>query len=238
MNNIRKKAKKRSGQGRKGRNNAWNDQVRAERNQPLTVPRGIFVIPDRIMTELVFWGIKALNIPNTGPVVSVRYRPSSVYDLDPLVANTTTPGFAEYAALYGSYRVFSSTITVASVNPSSTLGYTVVVVPLNNDPGSSPSTSVITSWVGNPYARRALVGYAGSPTVKVRNTMSTERIYGSKMVYFDDNFSSPCTSSPANNWYWAVGLICESTPGAAIVTTFETTLKIRVEFFSRISLQT
>lgn len=211
-----------------------NDSIAvSQRNVPLTVPKGVFIVPDRMMTELTFWGVKNVTIPTITGFVAVRYRPSGAQDLDPLVGATTTPGFAEFATLYGSYRVFESSMKVITANSSNTTTCTSLLVPLNNDPGAAPSLATVTAWGGNPYSRRKLVPFLGGPNATVNNHMTTERIYGSKMIYFDDNFSSPVTTIPANNWYWALGWIANAPPAANVTLVVEVTLKIKVEFYSR-----
>lgn len=65
--------------------------------------------------------------------------------------------------------------------------------------------------------------------------MSTEKIFGSKMVLFDDNFSSPCTANPTNNWFWVVAGVSQVfDPNLTWVTI---TLDLDVEFFDRAFLQ-
>jgi hypothetical protein len=64
--------------------------------------------------------------------------------------------------------------------------------------------------------------------------MSTEKIFGSKAVYFDDNFSSLVTTIPANNWYWFIGVIAATTvASSALTVTISVEIELDVEFFCR-----
>jgi hypothetical protein len=74
----------------------------------------------------------------------------------------------------------------------------------------------------------------GGPKTVIEQKMSTERIFGSKAVYFDDNFSSFVTGSPVNNWYWAVGFSQDvPSPAAAASVSWIQEMWLQVEFFNR-----
>jgi len=173
-----------------------------------------------------------MSIAMGGSEASLRYRPTGAYDVDPTLGSTATPGFAEYAGFYSSYRVVSSKAKFAfTQNGSSPL--VAISVPLNADPGAAPVFATIAAWASNPYQKHKAIPPVGAPTSVLISTMSTEKIYGSKMVYFDDNFSSPVNTVPVNNWWWAIGIICS--PVAAVATNINTVIDIDmdVEFFDR-----
>jgi len=186
---------------------------------------------------LRFTGYGSLTIPTTASTAGSRYRPTSAFDIDPLLGSTATPGFAEYAAFYNFYRVTASKITVEFVNTSAAQGVTCVVAPLTSDPGASPTTAQVNSYLEQPYAKHRLVGTSGSPAAKFVIEMSTEKITGSKLIYFDDNWNSGTATTPINNWYWALGVIAPSTPAANQVVNIMFDIFIGCEFFGRKSLQ-
>jgi len=204
-------------------------------NFPVFVPKSITIIPDRVMVKLTYWGIKNFVIGIGTATAAYRWRPSAPFDVDPLVGGTSTPGFNEWAALYGSYRAVSSRFRAKFSNPSVDQACALVILPLNNDPGASPTAAVINTWVGNSYAKHVTCALAGGPISGMTNNMSTEKIYGSKMVYFDDNFSSPVNAVPNNNWFWAVGIIYQTGVTKALSPALDTEITMYVEFFSRLN---
>jgi len=161
----------------------------------------------------------------------------SAFDVDPLLGGTSMPGFTEWSAFYGSYRVYESQADVqVSVYAANSPPLTVILIPLNLDPGASVATPTVVSWVGNPYARKQLLANSGSKAVRLRSTMSTEKIYGTTMIWFDDNFSADVTGSPANNWYWALGLLAPAVLASTESIAVEMTIKVRLELYNRLSL--
>lgn len=225
--------KKRTKSNRGGASINVVDGVRSEPNALLKVPRSVgLIMPDRYYCALRYWqsGTTNLSVSNYG---SFRFRPSAAYDVDPTAGSTSMAGFSELAALYGSYRVTSSKCVFEVVNPN-TSPILAMLVPLNVDPGTSPSVGIVNSYKEQPYSRSRLVPCTGVEPITLRCDISTEKIYGSKMVYMDDNFSSPVGGIPANNWYWAVGL---TSPG--VITnpiSWIITIDVGVEFYSRTRL--
>jgi len=144
-------------------------------------------------------------------------------------------GFTELSALYNSYRVTVSRIKVETINPSVLTPLEVVVCPTNLDPGASPSGAYCGSLKLQPYAVSKQTGLAGSPKTTVDCTMSTEKIFGSSMVYYDDNFSSLVTTVPNNNWFWVVGFVTANLIPTNSVQ-FTVTIEVGVEFFDRVVL--
>jgi len=204
-----------------------------DRNRLLVVPKSISIVPDRIFTKLVYEGIATLNVVPPAQYALYRYQPSAAFDPDPLLASASTPGFAEFAAFYSSYRVTVSRIRASYVNPSSALAATTVLIPLNVDPGASSTLATVNSWPDQPYAKSGLVGLMGSPPKVLSNEMSTERIYGSQMVYFDDNFASLVTTIPNNNWFWAIAVIFPLVPASTVAVSMQYRIEMGVEFYDR-----
>ena len=240
---LSRDAKNKSNEGRIRKFNP-DDGNRSIGNSFQTLPRtyknlGILGMPDRYITKLQYNGLGNLTVPTTGTSVGGRYRPSSAYDVDPLLGSTATPYFSEFAAIYSSYRVVESRFvvkTTAQVNTSGQ-GVLMVITPLNLDPGASPSGATVNSWLEQPYAKKGMVGTAGSPELVLDQVMSTEKIFGSKMVYFDDNFSSSTAGIPTNNWYWGVGAIVATAPISALIVNVFLSVTMEVEFYNRKQLQ-
>jgi hypothetical protein len=148
------------------------------------------------------------------------------------------PGYAEFAAFYNNYRVTVSKIEVeGSANYANTLAPTslsLILLPLNVDPGGTPSVATIQSWTGNPYAKYKQMAQPGGPITSFVDTMSTEKIYGSEMIYYDDNFSSLTTGVPNNNWFWTIGVISDiNAAGTAYTAGITVRIHVGVEFYDR-----
>jgi hypothetical protein len=143
------------------------------------------------------------------------------------------PGFVEFSQLYGSYRVTWSKIIVRFTPTASSQPLLICLVPLNFDLGGTPTPATLVSLPDQPYAKNKLLGVTGSPSVTLAQEMSTEKIYGSKMIYFDDNFSSPVTTVPNNNWFWNISS-ATSVPAASAITNYiDYSLSVGIEFFDR-----
>ncbi len=210
------------------------DGINATPNSLMSLSRSITnVMPDRFFTRLWYKGNQALPIAAAGQYSSYRWRPSAAYDIDPTLGSTATVGFNEFAAFYNQYRVTSSAIKVTATAGTAVFPRQLVVVPLNGDPGISPTLGTVVEWCNNPYSKVNFVGSLGTPPKSVSQKMSTEKIFGSKMVYNDDNFMSLTNNIPNNNWYWAIG-ISGPVPASSTETWLaQTEISIDIEFFSR-----
>jgi hypothetical protein len=204
------------------------------RNTLLKLPKQVgLIMPDRMYTRLRFSGITAITVPTTSAVGFYRYRPSSAYDIDPALGSTAMPGYTELAAFYQTYRVTMSRMKIIVVNPSPVTTATVAMGPVNFDPGATPSAGYITAMAGQPYAQYKLAGLLGSPPITLESTMSTEKIFGSRQIYFDDNFNSLVTGIPINNWFWVIGLALPGAPASAIIFQILIEIDVGIEFFDR-----
>jgi len=193
----------------------------------------IAIMPDRYYCKLTYTDFSATTIPATGQLFNRRYRPTSAFDIDPLLGNTSCPGFNEFATLYQSYRVTWSRCELRISPGGGALPTLVTLVPLNVDLGSGPTFATATSLADQTYAKSKVAGAPGSPTISLRMEMSTEKIVGSKQVYFDDNYTSLVTTSPVNNWYWNISGIITSAASSSSTFYIETKIHIGVEFFDR-----
>lgn len=222
--------------GQKNKN--WRDGLLAGApNAFLTLPKTVTqIFPDRFVTRLTYNGYAILSIAAGAQHATRRWAPTSAYDVDPLLGSTTMVGFNEFASIYGNYRVFHSKMTVKFSNTSTGTAVQGIIIPLNTDPGSTPLLAVVQEWINNAYNKHGSIPLRGGPVMRLSRSMSTEKIFGSKSVYFDDDFASLVTTVPANNWYWALGIVSPTVAAAAADVAIEVDLQIDVEFFSRRNL--
>jgi hypothetical protein len=225
----------------KTRKNKTNDRSsldgqRSINNTVQFIPRGVgLILPDRYRTNLRLWKSVSTSLSASNQA-SFRFSPSNAYDIDPVVASTSMSGFVELSTLYGRYRVLSSRCLVRVVNPSLITPLEITLCPVNLDPGPTPSNAYMNTLKEQPYAAFCTGGLAGSPVAKCQATMSTEKIFGSKMALFDDNFQSVVSASPTNNWWWVIALYASAViPTNPIITMV--TIDVDCEFFDRPVLQ-
>jgi len=216
---------------KKSRNNTdgWNVQSSALTRLPRTVN---VIMPDKLMTRLSYKGVGVFTIAAAAQVFARRWTPTAAYDVDPLLGSTTMVGYTEMAAFYDVYRVAKSSVTARFANITTT-PLQAIVIPLNKDPGTTPSAVTVQEWINNAYGKVKLIPNTGGPVTSISSRMSTEKIYGSKMVYFDDNFASATNAIPANNWFWAIAISAAVPVGGATSVIVETDFIIDVEFYSR-----
>jgi len=216
---------------------ARDNEFAPKRAQTTSIPRKIWIMPDRLVTDLSYYGRTSLTILTGEVTAARRWSPTKAYDIDPSIGSTPTAGYSEWAALYGSFRVISASAKFSAVSSSSTSGVSAVLLPLNIDPGSAPADSVVAEWPSNTYAKSKMLGFIGSPPTTLSMRMTTEKIFGSAMVRFDDNFSGLTSGTgPINNWFFAFGLIADSAVAAPLRVPYENNFVLRVEFFDRRSL--
>jgi hypothetical protein len=140
-------------------------------------------------------------------------------------------GFAELSTIYSSYRVLSADIRVEAVNTSAANPVSLIVAPVNFDPGAAPTSSYVLALREQTYSKYKMLALSGSPPSNLMSRMSTEKMYGSKSALFDDNFSSAVNAIPNNNWYWVVaGYINILDPS---LTWVQVTITVDCEFFDR-----
>jgi len=238
QNSIPRKARKtiRRRNGMNGTRSQAFDGSLSISNNLQKIPRQVgLILPDRYRTNLRFW--KQLSFNFTASFVSnVRFRPTAAFDVDPTVGSTAMAGFAELATLYTSYRVLSSHIRVEAITTSVANPPTIIVGCQNTDPGAALSAANVIATKEQPYSQYKMLGLSGSPPMVISNKMSTEKIYGSKAVLFDDNFSSLVTSTPNNNWFWSIcGYQTVFDPN---LTWLSVTFEVDCEFYDRTFVQT
>lgn len=229
---MKKQNKSRQNKKTKNTTDGWNVQPNALTRIPRTVDR---VIADRMITRLSYNGLATFSIAAATSTISKRWSPTGVYDVDPAIGGSTCIGFNEMAAFYNYYRAIRSSIRVKFANSTSS-PVQALVIPLNGDPGGSPSSTLLQSFVNNPYSKIKMVPASGGPVTTLGHRMTTEKIFGSKSIYFDDAFASSVTTIPVNNWYWCVAILSPNTVGSQLNVIVEIEILIDVEFFGRKNL--
>jgi hypothetical protein len=183
-------------------NNRKNTRVQATQ----TLPRSVgLILPDQYDTKLRYTELISV-VMAVNNWTSVRYTPTSAYDVNPLLASTAMAGFAELAALYKYYQVTMSSIKVEFFNSSATEILTVCVLPVVEDPGAAPLLAAVLSSREQPYSKTKTVSYIGGPKAVVVNSMSSQKMWGTPMAKTDLQFASLTNNVPSQNWHWWINL--------------------------------
>jgi hypothetical protein len=200
------------------------------------LPKRQLIVPDSKFVNLRYTDFSAETIAATGQVFNRRFRPSSAYDVDPLLGNTSMPGFTEWASFYQNYVVTVSKCTVKLTPGGSSVPELIILLPTTLDLGSSPTVATVTSLTDQSYASSKMISTPGAPGITLESTMSSEKIFGSNRIYFDDQYQSLVTTSPSLNWYWNISGLSTSPVSSASTIYMETVMDIGVVFFNRKNL--
>jgi len=188
--------------------------------------------PSRICTRLRYAVFSKMN--NAGSqVANNRYQPTYAYDVDPALGSTAMPGFSEYAGLYRFYRVQAAKIVVRFCNEDTTLGAWCYITATNYDPGSNHVVGTTTSQLGQPQTKSVLLGSSagGHPVAVMKAKATTASFAGAWDGNILDNYCAPTSgaSSPANNWFFDVGVYTTAVMTNGVGTAV--TMEVDIEFF-------
>jgi len=187
------------------------------------VNRSINFMPTAMRTTLRYQ--KTINFNNTGVNhANIRFAPSYLYDVDPVLGSTSMAGFAELTAIYRYYRFRSCRwrITAASDDTAPSV---LCVCPVNFDPGVN--TANFQNYLA---ARRAKITTLTSQMVRsLRGSMSVADIGGVLEVLLPDAYSGTSTTSPANNIWLFIGTSCPGTMTNGI--TISIVMDITADYF-------
>lgn len=223
----------------KHKNNRKSTKTNKKKNQKnkrggqttLVLPRRLTAMPDKFRTNLKYWKAEAIDLSSVG-YLTTRYHGSGGF---PDLSNPTKhPNmFAEVAAFYASYRIHGSRIMVELVNTSSNSVIQLTVLPVNIDPGSSPSADYNVDARLQSYAKSRMASSQGGPVTRIKSTMTTQRIYGNPMTKVDDNFAALINTNPINMWFWVISLYSLSTIPSAEPVLMNVFLDFDIEFYDR-----
>jgi len=159
------------------------------------------VTPPEIDIKLNYSFNKLLTAAGSA-VVAVRFNPNAAYDVDPTLGSTSTPGFAEWAAIYNFYRVVAFSYDAEFVNNEA---FPVICWSFasNTDP-TTAATSIITS---NPLTKTGILSSkTGNDRHKVRGRHMISGIVGTDAVEYEDNYRALTNAVPADLVWLAFGL--------------------------------
>lgn len=201
-----------------------------DRNYQITVPRRYRIVPPSMITTLVFQSTSHSPLNNAGlTYASVRFRPTSAYDVDPTIGGTSMPGFNEMAGLYGKYRVLRFKTSVVFVNAED-FPLNAIVFPSNFDLGANYSQ--VQSQFGNSFAKYRYLSPKGGMdrATIVTPWLSARQIVGTDSVYLDDDYSANTNTSPTNNSYINVAIWTGNTTQLTVGVGLQIVITCEVRF--------
>lgn len=163
-----------------------------------------------------------------------RFTWNYAYDVDATLGSAAIPGFSEYAAMYGYYRVLRGIHTVRITNLE-TFSVFAMLQETNQDPGASPSNPPLQS--GRPHRKWVEIAPAGDGASQKTLVMKVHgnQILGSNAIQASSEFrGTPSGSVPVSDTLWST-LSAEAVNTANMLTNgleIVHKIKIWIEFYS------
>lgn len=201
--NIQKRRKRAIGKRRKL---PLERNIYTQGRDTLVVPRRYRIMSPSVITRLVYQSTAHSPLNNAGATfASVRFRPSSAFDVDPALGGTSMPGFNEIAGIYGRYRCLRFKIEATAVNLE-TFPLNFIVFVSNFDLGNNYSQ--VQSQFGNTFSKyRYLSPQGGMDRATIRSPYwSIAEIVGTDAPLVDTDFSASISGSPINNTFVNVAI--------------------------------
>jgi hypothetical protein len=153
-----------------------------------------------------------------------RFNTNSIWLPEASGTGGQVPGYADWAALYGFYRVIGYKYTVLLTNKEA-FDVECYTINSNNDPGTT-TNALVTS---NPNSQLAMLGAKGSG--RDQHTFSSKykiaTIAGTEAIYTADTYRSLIGANPTDVLWLGVGL-----------QSFSGTISTGVDISVQISLKT
>lgn len=131
-----------------------------------------------------------------------RFIPNSIWQPEASGGTGTTPGYADWAAFYGFYRVIHYKYRVTFTNKEN-FDVSCWISNSSNDPGTT-TNSTITS---NPFTQwKTLSAKGGLDRVTLSGSHLVSTIAGTDTVLTDDSFRSLIGANPADVMWIGIGL--------------------------------
>jgi len=191
------------------------------------------IVPNRIVSRLKYICNRILS--NTGlNTCSIQFRSNGLYDVDPAVASSSVPGFAEWLTLYQRYRVLKCHTKCTFVNREA---FPVIInLGFDTQPYTA-NTKVLAYYEGSNQKTQILGTNAASFGTTIEMSRGPE-IVGDNMALNDFGYTGTVASNPSSLWYHSISA------DASYLGTVFTTLGVAVrwetefetEFFERKSL--
>lgn len=191
------------------------------------------LVPDRMITKLVYKDNINLAGTNPNPWTSNQFRLNSIYDPDQSIVNGHQPlGRDQWSNFYLKYRVFKAVVSCTFIN-NATTGVQVGIIPFNYDSALLLDDSTFEL----PHVKSATIGgNTGVNKKTLTKVVDIPRIMGKSHVQYktDPNTGSTFGTNPNNQC--ALSVACRTiNDSAAPLVQAIINITYYVEFFDRIN---
>ncbi len=139
------------------------------------------------------------------PIVNVIFRGNNIFDPDQTGVGQQPYGFDQMAALYKSYRVLGSELSVTFNSSAGSNNTRCCLIPTSTEPFAPLG---IENVLFNKRARATHVGAndGGSAQRKLKAYYSTAAIFGvnKSIVKVADDYEALVTGAPLKEWDWHI----------------------------------
>jgi len=161
-----------------------------------------YPLPQKIITKLKVLQnvglISALTSSN-----ALVFRPTSYFDVDPLVGGASFAGYTHYAGVYARYRVYAFRYKATFINLEAT-GAIVgcQAIPAVTTPATGTATDQTEFASENEYGQIAVCApTASSPEKVLTGFVRTKDLWGTPEALTDNDWAGAVGGSPAaNSW--------------------------------------
>jgi hypothetical protein len=165
--------------------------------------------------------ITVATIATAAPQLIKRWNPNSAYTPETGGGSGATPGYADWAALYGYYRVVGYSYQFTASN-NETFPVIVYTVNSNNDPTTSQNATLATNR--NSFTKQ-LSAKGGMDSWTFRSPYySIPYIVGSPSPKFDDLYAALVNASPSDLTWMGIG--AQSVGGANITNGISVSVQL------------
>lgn len=178
-----------------------------------------------------------MSLGGAAALAAFQWRGNSAYDVNPSLLSTSTPGFAEWAAMYYNYRVMGGNLKVTMMNGHATNPVYFGIYFSNSATAVSVWSSAI-AMKGQNWSRQVLL----SPNNGDSKCMQTLKVYcpftslvGEKGMYKnDDNYQAFTTGNPSTLMYMYVYLASfDGASNVAAISPMKMEYTMYVDFFAK-----
>jgi len=178
----------------------------------MTKTRGAVVVPlataDQLDVKLSYRNMYQLYDAMSG-ISMKQWNPNCAYDIDPALGSTETPGFDEYAKLYGFYRVIGYNWSARCTNTQAAIPVEIYAFNTNL-PLLTTALDVVS---GAPYNKRTTLGIAGSgrDSAILKGRVVLSELIGTVAVESADSYRAPTSGTPADRVYLTIAASLQGT---------------------------
>jgi hypothetical protein len=162
------------------------------------------------------------------PHIIKRWNPNSAYTPETGGGSGATPGYADWAALYGYYRVRAYQVKI-SISNNEAFPVVAYIVHSNNDPTTTNNSTIASNrncFVKQLAAKGGIDSWTSESPI-----YGIDYIVGSKAPAFDDLYSALVNASPSDITWMGVGV--QSIGGANVTNGISITVEMKqfVDFY-------